>query len=172
MKNRDLFLKLSYLAITAAVFVIDMATKIWAADRLQANGDISIIDGFLNLSYTHNTGVAFSMLDNGGEIGRWGLSAIAVIGAVLVSYFFWRTPAAAGRVLGGLAFLLAGILGNVAGRLEFGYVVDFISVRFGNWHYPVFNVADISIWIGAGLLILEMFGAKNKQGVGDAEAVV
>lgn len=171
MKNRDLFLKLSYLAITAVFFVIDMATKIWAADRLQTGGDISIIDGFLKFSYAHNTGIAFSMLDNGGEIGRWGLSVIAVFGALLVSYFYWRTPAGEGRILGGLAFLLAGVLGNVAGRLQFGYVVDFIGVQFGTAHFPIFNVADIAIWIGAGLLILEMFVVRKKP-TGDEEAVV
>lgn len=57
--------------------------------------------------------------------------------------------------------LLAGIGGNVTDRLRLGYVIDFIDVQFGSWHYPTFNVADAAICIGAGLLILDMFRRKG-----------
>jgi signal peptidase II len=66
-------------------------------------------------------------------------------------------------VLGGLALLLAGIIGNVTDRARLGYVVDFIDVQFGSWHYPTFNVADIAICTGAGLLILDMFLSKRTE---------
>ena len=59
--------------------------------------------------------------------------------------------------MGALALLLAGIVGNVVDRARLGFVVDFIDVQFGSWHYPTFNVADMAICIGAGLLILDMF---------------
>ena len=162
MTRKYHFWKLAYLAISVGVFTIDQVTKAWAAHGLRSGGDITAIDGFLNFAYTHNTGVAFSMFDNGGEVGRWGLSAIAVFAAIFVLYFFWRTPLTDSRVLGGLAFLLAGIVGNVTGRLQHGFVVDFIDVQFGRWHYPTFNVADIAIWIGAGLLILDMALTRKK----------
>jgi signal peptidase II len=58
---------------------------------------------------------------------------------------------------------LAGIAGNVTDRMRLGFVVDFIDVQFGSWHYPTFNVADMAIVIGAGLLILDMFMNKRKQ---------
>jgi len=61
-----------------------------------------------------------------------------------------------------LALLLAGIGGNVTDRLRLGFVVDFIDVQFGSWHYPTFNIADSAICIGAGLLILDMFLNKKK----------
>jgi signal peptidase II len=57
--------------------------------------------------------------------------------------------------------LLAGIAGNVTDRLRLGFVVDFIDVQFGSWHYPTFNVADAAICVGAGLLILDMFLSKK-----------
>jgi len=163
LTKKGQFWKLAYLAITGGVFLIDFASKAWASGRLRNGGDMPVIGGFLNFAYTYNTGVAFSMLDGHGDLGRWALSAVAVFGALLVLYFFWRTPLSDRRVLSGLAFLLAGILGNVAGRLQYGFVVDFIDVQFGNWHYPTFNVADISIWIGAGLLILDMILTRKKK---------
>jgi signal peptidase II len=154
---------LGYLVAAGAVFLIDQATKAWAVRRLRFGGDQEIIAGFLNFSYAQNTGVAFSMLDDHGDAGRWGLSVVAFIAAALVLYFFWRTPRSDDRILGALALLLAGIVGNVVDRARLGFVVDFIDVQFGSWHYPTFNVADMAICIGAGLLILDMFLNRKKE---------
>ena len=143
--------------------MIDQTTKAWAIRSLRFGGDRSIISNFLNFSYAQNTGVAFSMLDEQGDAGRWGLSIVAMIAGVLVLYFFWRTPRSDDRLLGSLALLLAGIAGNVVDRLRLGFVIDFIDVQFGSWHYPTFNVADMAICIGAGLLILDLFFSKRKQ---------
>lgn len=162
MTKKDLFWKLGYLVITGGVFMVDQMTKAWAVRRLRFGDDIPVISGFLNFAYAQNTGVAFSMLDDHGDTGRWGLSAVAILAGVLVLYFFWRTPRSDDRILGSLALLLAGIAGNVVDRLRLGFVVDFIDVQFGSWHYPTFNVADMAIVIGAGLLILDMFITKKK----------
>jgi len=64
-------------------------------------------------------------------------------------------------MLGSLALLLAGIAGNVTDRLRLGFVIDFIDVQFGNWHYPTFNVADAAICVGAGLLMIDLFLSKK-----------
>jgi len=154
--------KIAYLAITAGVFMIDQTTKAWAARVLRFSGDRSVISGFLGFSYAENTGVAFSMLDQNGDSGRWALSAVAIFAAVLVLYFFWRTPRTDDRIMGGLALLLAGIVGNVTDRLRLGFVIDFIDVQFGSWHYPTFNVADIAVCTGAGLMILDIILSKRK----------
>lgn len=163
MNKKDFFWKLGYLAVTGAVFMIDQTSKAWAVRRLRFGGDREIIPGFLNFAYAQNTGVAFSMLDEGGDTGRWGLSVVAFVAAALVLYFFWKTPRSDDRILGALALLLAGIIGNVVDRVRLGFVVDFIDVQFGSWHYPTFNVADAAICIGAGLLILDMFFSKKKE---------
>lgn len=162
MNKKDIFWKLGYLAATSAVFMIDQTTKAWAIRRLRFGGDREIIPGLLNFSYAQNTGVAFSMMDDQGDAGRWGLSVVAFIAAALVLYFFWRTPRSDDRILGALALLLAGIVGNVFDRSRLGFVVDFIDIQIGNWHYPTFNVADMAICLGAGLLILDMFLSKRK----------
>ena len=163
MNARSILWKVAYLGVTGGVFMIDQTTKAWAARVLRFGGDRPIISGFLNFAYTHNTGVAFSMLDDHGSTGRWGLSAVAMVAAVLVLYFFWRTPRTDDRILGALALLLAGIVGNVTDRLRLGFVFDFIDVQFGNWHYPTFNVADMAIVIGAGLLMLDMILSKRNE---------
>ena len=163
MNKRDFLWKLAYLAIAGAVFMIDQMTKAWAARSLRFGGEWSVIRNFFNLSYAQNTGVAFSMFDQQGDPGRWGLSVVAVVAGVLVLYFFWRTPRSDDRILGSLALLLAGIVGNVVDRLRLGFVIDFIDVQFGSWHYPTFNVADAAICIGAGLLILDVFLSKRKE---------
>jgi signal peptidase II len=159
----DFLWKLIYLVTAGAVFLIDQTTKALAVQRLRFGDDIALIPGFLNLAYAQNTGVAFSMLDDHGDSGRWGLSVVAIIASVLVVYFFWRTPRTDDRILGALALLLAGIIGNVTDRIRLGFVVDFIDVQFGSWHYPTFNVADIAVCCGAGLLILDMFLSKRSQ---------
>jgi signal peptidase II len=163
VNRRDIFWKLGYLAITGGVFMIDQVTKAWAIRRLRFGEDVAVIPGLLNFAYAQNTGVAFSMLDDHGDAGRWGLSIVAMVAGALVLYFFWRTPRSDDRILGALALLLAGIAGNVTDRMRLGFVVDFIDVQFGSWHYPTFNVADMAIVIGAGLLIIDMFLSKRKE---------
>ncbi len=168
MKKKDIYLKLGYLIAAGVFLVLDQATKAWAIRKLRFGGDITVIQDFLNFSYAQNTGVAFSMFNGGGDTGRWFLSSLAFLAASLVIYFIWRTPRSDDRVLGSLALLLAGIVGNVLDRVRLGFVIDFIDFQFGNWHYPTFNVADIAICTGVGLLLLDMlFGKKGKDESGE-----
>ncbi len=148
--------------MAGAIFLLDQTTKAWAIRNLRF-GDKTVIPDFLNFAYAENTGVAFGFLNDHGDAGRWGLSVVAGIAAVLVLYYFWRVPRTNDRLLGALALLLAGIAGNLTDRARIGFVIDFIDVQFGSWHYPTFNVADAAICIGAGLLIIDMFFSKQKQ---------
>ncbi len=157
--------------MAGGVFLIDQTTKAWAIRKLRFGGDVSIVPNFLNFAYAQNTGVAFSFLDNHGDAGRWGLSAVAGIAAILVLYYFWRIPRTNDRLLGALGLLLAGIVGNVTDRLRLGFVIDFIDVQFGNWHYPTFNVADAAICVGAGLLIIDMFFSKKGKKTDETDKV-
>ena len=163
MKKKDILWKLAYLAIAGGVFMIDQTTKAWATRSLRLGGDRSVIAGFMSFIYAQNPGVAFSMLDDKGDAGRWGLSVVAFVAAALVLYFFWRTPRSDDRILGALSLLLAGIVGNITDRIRLGFVVDFIDVQFATWHYPTFNVADAAICIGAGLLMIDLVISKKRQ---------
>lgn len=172
MNKKDFLWKLAYLALAGGVFLVDQMTKAWAIRRLRFGDSKTVISDFLNFAYAENPGVAFSFFDSHGDAGRWGLSVVAVIAAILVLYYFWRVPRSDDRVLGALALLLAGIVGNVTDRIRLGFVVDFIDVQFGSWHYPTFNVADMAICIGAGLLILDIIFSKKKQKTKDVSGAV
>lgn len=163
MERRTLFWKLGYLAIAVGAFMIDQTSKSWAAHSLRLGGEKSVIGGFLNFVYAQNPGVAFSMFDEQGDAGRWGLSVVAFVAGVLVLFFFWRTPRTDDRILGALALLLAGIAGNLCDRMRLGFVIDWIDVQFGGWHYPTFNVADACICIGAALLLLDIVFSKRTK---------
>ncbi len=162
--NKSLYIwKAAYLVAAAAVFLFDQASKAWAIRKLRFGGDYTAIQGFLNFTYAENPGVAFSQFNDHGEYGRWGLSGIAIIAAIAVTYFFWKVPKSQDRLLGALALLLAGIVGNVTDRIRLGFVIDFIDVQFGSWHYPTFNIADAAICTGAVLLLIDMFFAKKEE---------
>lgn len=163
MNKKTIYWKIGYLVAAFAVFLLDQATKAWARKTLRFGDDVTVIPNFLNFIYAENTGVAFSQFSNGGDAGRWILSAVAAAAAVFVLYYFWRTPRENDRLLGACALLLAGIVGNLTDRVRLGYVIDFIDVQFGNWHYPTFNIADSVICIGAGLLILDLFFSRKPE---------
>lgn len=170
LNKKDNLWKVAYLAMAAAVFFIDQMTKAWAIRKLRYGTDIIVIPNFLNFSYAENTGVAFSQLNDHGDAGRWGLSAVAIVAGVLVLFYFWRIPRANDRVLGALALLLSGIVGNVTDRLRLGFVIDFIDVQFGAWHYPTFNIADAAICTGAVILMIDVFFNKKYQKTENAKS--
>ena len=166
MKNKkDFYLKLAWLAVSCGIFIIDQISKSWATHVLQSEGDRQIIPDLLDFVYAQNTGVAFNMLVHHGAAGRFGLSIVALAAAVLVLFYYLRVPVNRMRLLASLAILLAGIAGNVADRLRLGFVTDFIEVHYRDWYFPIFNIADAAVCIGAGLLIIDMLlTSKNSQG--------
>lgn len=151
-----------YLLAALGVYLADQASKAWAVKTLRFGEDRVVIRGFLQFAYTENPGIAFGQLQDGGSFGRWFFVALAAAASIAVFYYFMRAPRNDDRVLGACALLLAGILGNLTDRVRLGYVVDFIVMHAGDYHWPTFNIADASICIGAVLLILDMFFGNRK----------
>ena len=152
-----------YLLAAFALYMADQASKAWAVKALRFGEDRVVIRGFLQFAYTENPGIAFGQLQEGGSFGRWFFVALAGAATVAVFYYFIRTPRNDDRVLGACALLLAGILGNLTDRVRLGYVVDFIVMHAGDYHWPTFNIADASICIGALLLMLDLFLGGRKR---------
>jgi signal peptidase II len=147
------------LVIAAAVIVVDQLTKSWAENRLGANHIIHVV-GSLQLALVRNTGVAFGI---GAGVAPL-LIAIAIIGFVLV--LFGRHIWLQGWALIGVGLVLGGALSNVVDRIarnDGGAVVDFIDL--GWW--PVFNIADACIVVGAAMLVL--WGSKKSPQETDSE---
>jgi signal peptidase II len=155
-----------YLFASFGIYMVDQTTKAWAVRALRFGSDRTIVRGFLDLVYTENRGIAFGQLQEGGAFGRWFFVVLAIAAAIAVFYYFLRTPRNDDRVLGACALLLAGIVGNLTDRVRLGYVIDFIVMHAGSWHWPTFNVADASISVGALLLAFDLvFSRKEKMSV-------
>ncbi|MFO0693347.1 MAG: signal peptidase II [Polyangiales bacterium] len=114
-----------------------------------------IVPGFFEMRYAENCGAAFGFLNDETSVAKNALFYGAAVGCALLLAWMYAT----GR--GGPAFALAvplvvsGAIGNLVDRLRFGYVVDFIRFYGENWQYPTFNVADIGITVGVGLLVID-----------------
>ena len=155
---------MGYLIAASGIYLVDQTSKAWAVQRLRFGGDKTIVKGFFDLIYTENRGIAFGQLQEGGSFGRWFFVALAGAAAAAVLYYFFRIPRNDDRVLGACALLLAGILGNLTDRVRIGYVIDFIVLHAGQYHWPTFNVADASICLGAVLLGYDLVFQKKAQG--------
>jgi signal peptidase II len=161
--------RVGYLLASFGIYMVDQSSKAWAVRALRHGDERTIISGFLDFIYTENPGIAFGQLQEGGSFGRWFFVVLAGAAAVAVLLYFLRTPRDDDRVLGACALLLAGILGNLTDRARLGYVVDFIVLHAGSWHWPTFNVADASITIGALLLAYDLVFAGRKKAVASGQ---
>lgn len=160
--------KLWYLIITSLVLALDQFTKYWVSVRLREGDEIDIIPGFFKLSYTENPGIAFGMFNNGDV--RWFLVAISVAAVAVVVFYLMRAPSSNGLLLWSLALLAAGICGNLIDRVRMGRVIDFILLYYKTYQWPVFNIADTAITIGASLMAIELFLAPQPERPAVAEA--
>lgn len=132
--------------------------------------ELQIIPGLLQFTYAENYGAAFSFLADAGGWQRWFFGAVALGFSAMVIVWLWRLPAAKRWEPIALALILGGAIGNLWDRILLGYVRDFISVYYGSWHFPVFNVADMAISIGAAMLVIELlFFAESKDAEKSAE---
>ena len=153
-----------YLLAAFGIYMTDQVSKAWAVRTLRFGDERTLINGFLDLVYTENPGIAFGQLQEGGSFGRWFFVILATAAAMGVFYYFLRTSRNDDRILGACALLLAGITGNLTDRVRLGHVIDFISLHAGSYHWPTFNVADASICIGALLLAFDLiFQRKEKS---------
>lgn len=135
-------------AVVVAAVAADRATKHWALHSLQSRGRIALIP-FVDFVYVENTGAAFGM-------GRGSNRLFIGIAVCLVAYLIWQMrqwPRENRWLAAGGVLVLSGALGNMIDRFAYGFVVDFIAVRYFPW---VFNVADSCVTVGACCLALGM----------------
>lgn len=142
-----------WLWLSAAVIVADQISKQIVVNQLDLYERVAVLP-FLNLTRTHNTGAAFSML---ADLAPFFFVALAV--AVSIGILIWlrRNPDRERLTAISLCLILGGALGNAIDRAARGHVIDFIDVYAASWHWPAFNLADSAITVGAGLILLDMF---------------
>jgi signal peptidase II len=137
----------------------DHATKGTARAALADRPPVTLIAGVADLRYAENRGVAFNLerLVPGG-LGRAVLIGAGLLGFGVIVLAWARRKDRMSAATIGYVFVAAGALGNLIDRIARGYVIDFIHVN--GW--PVFNVADVSIGVGVGLLLLAMIRERRR----------
>jgi signal peptidase II len=145
------------LFLVAGTLVLDRWTKAWIQKRFDLNDSISVIDGFFNITYVQNTGVAFGIFSSISSPAKsLLLSIFTAFAAVVVITYSVRSPVRNRLLQIALSLILGGALGNLYDRIAYGYVVDFLEFFVGTYHWPAFNVADSAISVGVLLLAIEI----------------
>lgn len=139
------------------VIFIDQATKFYVYNHLSLNQSISVIPNVFHITYVRNYGAAFGILAH-----RTGFFIIITVAVVLFIIGFLRSLPQEYRLMRvALALQLAGAMGNLIDRVRLGFVLDFLDFRI----WPVFNVADVAIVLGIGLLLFDMARSSREKGL-------
>ncbi|QIZ75499.1 signal peptidase II [Ferrimonas lipolytica] len=144
----------AWLWLAVISLLADQATKLWVAANFDYGVRLEFIP-YVNLTYVHNPGAAFSFLADAGGWQRWGFAIFATIVSVALIAML-RAERKENKMINiSYALIISGAIGNLIDRVAYGYVIDFIDFFVGNWHWPAFNIADSAICIGAVLMILD-----------------
>lgn len=137
--------QLSALIISAS-FLLDQITKYLADKYVDPASPISLFP-FLSLVNVRNKGAAFGM---GGSMGNSFFIALAIVAIGIIAYMLVKRMEDAIS----LSLILSGAAGNLADRIVYGSVRDFIDAHIGSHHWPAFNVADSALTVGVGIILL------------------
>lgn len=145
-----------YFIIIALILIADQLVKYLIQAGLELNQSIPVLDGIFHITYIHNYGAAFSILQNKTML-LIGVQIIVITGILI--YLIKKRKTEHSLLLMSLALIIAGGLGNLIDRAVKGYVVDFLDLRF----WPIFNIADISVCVGCGLMVLYVLIIEPKR---------
>jgi len=148
------------LILAAIVLVLDQITKWWIVDYVMNPPAAIEVTSFFNIVMAWNKGVSFGMFSGDSPWNAWILSGLALsVAAVLIVWLSRNTDRLVGTSLG---VIIGGAIGNAIDRFHWGAVADFLDFHAMGYHWPAFNVADMAITLGAGLLIFDsLFGSEN-----------
>jgi signal peptidase II len=148
---------LKWLGLSLLAIVLDQGSKLLIDSSMQLYQSIPVLPSF-NLTYVHNTGAAFSFLSEAGGWQRWFFAGLALGISIIIAVWLSRLQKHETLLAIALSLVLGGAIGNLIDRLVYGYVIDFLDVYYGTWHWPAFNIADSAITLGVALMLLESFG--------------
>ena len=146
-KNFGIFnLLLVFLVLT----YLDHISKLWAIENLFIKHQSIELTSFLSLTPVWNSGISFGFFQDSGQIGRYGFTIFAFLVSVWLIFSSFKLPRYSAL---GFILIASGAIGNAIDRIIYGKVVDFIDFHIEDLHWPVFNLADIIIFVGAVLFI-------------------
>jgi len=150
-----------HFTLALLVVILDRWTKRLAASHLAMYSHIQIIPGFFRLTHTENTGAAFSLFaDSPSHWKTAMLIGFSLVAMVVVFVLLWRQRHPLSLTGVALSLILGGAVGNLWDRVASGRVVDFLLFYVKQYQWPVFNLADGAIVVGASLLVIEILFHK------------
>ncbi|HBK86203.1 MAG TPA: signal peptidase II [Firmicutes bacterium] len=140
---------MAYAFLALLIWALDRLLKIWVVRSLPLWSSRPLFGDWLCLTHVRNTGAAFGLF--GGQAFFLAIFSVVLFAAL----FFWRAQLRYLSVWGklALALIMGGAVGNLFDRLVYGYVIDFIDIKV----WPVFNLADSAVVVGAAVLILVLW---------------
>lgn len=155
-----------FLLLAAVLILADQVSKFYVLkDQLMMSGGAhEVITEFFYLRYAFNTGAAWSMLAD-PEWGIYLLSGISIVASLVFIVMLIRYSNWPKLLPFSISMALAGTVGNLIDRIRLGGVIDFLDFKFGEWHFPTFNLADSLIVVGMILILIYVlfFEEKHKE---------
>lgn len=143
------------IAVSLLAFLLDQASKMLIMNTMFRGQSIPVIENIFHITYIHNPGAAFGLFANRTTFFI-AVSLVVMAGAIV---FYWKRGVRRGIMPVALGLIVGGALGNLVDRIRFGEVVDFLDFRI----WPVFNLADSAIVVGAGLLAIVLWRMDSKS---------
>jgi signal peptidase II len=157
-----------FFVIALFIFILDQASKWWIVNHMFLYQSIPVIDHFFSITSHRNRGAAFGILQN----QTWLFIVITICVVIAIIIYMLKSKDESLLTKSSLTFILGGAFGNLLDRIRTGEVVDFFHFQFGNYQFPIFNVADSAVCIGVALFILATFLVPEEKQldttVGDA----
>jgi signal peptidase II len=141
------------LVLSAIVLVADQLTKWWIVTGVMSPPRVIEVTGFFNIVMVWNAGVTFGLFSAGGM--RWVLVVLSLAIVLMLVVWLTRTDTPAPALA--IGAIIGGALGNVADRLNYGKVADFLDFHAFGWHWPAFNLADTAIVCGVAVILFDAF---------------
>ena len=160
--------RLAHFLLALIVVLADRWTKRLVAARIAMYTHIQVIPGFFRITHTENTGAAFSLFADSPSHWKTGLLiAFSVVAMIVVIALLWKQQRPLSVTGIALSLILGGAVGNLWDRVASGRVVDFLLFYVKQYQWPVFNLADSAIVVGASLLVIEILFHKTAQASAD-----
>ena len=161
MGNNMLKRNIFYFFLILFIFILDRISKLWIISIFNPENNLEIkVSSFINLNLIWNKGIAFGLFSYGEKFEYNLLTGLIII---IIAIVFWMIIKTKGLEKYGFLMILGGALGNIFDRLYYSAVPDFIDIYYKNFHWFVFNVADIFITVGVLMLIINELTIKNHK---------
>ncbi|HFI0230912.1 TPA: signal peptidase II [Streptococcus suis] len=147
--------KFGFPIVAAVLIVLDQLVKAWTVANIALDTVEPFLPGFMSLAYLRNYGAAWSILQN----QQWFFTIVTIAAVTGLIWYYIKQIQGNIWTLFSLSLMIAGALGNFIDRIRLGYVVDMFHLDFIS--FPVFNVADICLSVGVGILFICIMKEEN-----------